>query len=151
MPAGRPRKPKHIKEQQGTLEKSREIDNPLDYTPFSRVPKCPESVPDDGRKYFTHCCRLMVGVGTLNAATLMDVEKAATWYALWIVSKRAVFGGESYYHTTENGYQTTKPHLTAMKDSYKNVIDFETRNGLNLTGSQKIEMKKPDSQEGDFK
>jgi hypothetical protein len=44
---------------------------------------------------------------------------------------------------TSTGYQAVTPAYIMLKDSHKNLCEFENRYGLNLLSSQRFEKKKP--------
>jgi hypothetical protein len=146
----RPRKANHIKEAQGTLQPCRIIKGHVDFDKLSRIPRIPATIPKHGQGYFIHCCEALKSVGLLSAAILPDIERAATWYHVYCIARNYI-KRSGYYQKTKTGYIAVSPHLNALEKSQKALVDFETRNGLNIVGSQKLEMPKgKDETDKDF-
>jgi len=137
MAGGRPRKPRHIKEAQGTLEKSREIETPATGEPLSILPAIPDGMTADEEKYFIYCCEELLNLGLLTSQFIVSIEMAAVWYGQFCEARERVRKGEAV-QTTKTGYTQTTGYWSQMKDSYKNLVEFESRYGLNLVSSQKI-------------
>lgn len=145
--AGRPAKTRQEKEAQGTLEKSREPSNPITYEPLSEVPDV--EVPMRGKDYFVHCCRAMIERGTLSAATINKVVRAAGWYDLWV---RALDGiaKDGYIQSTKTGYKAFSPDVTTMEKAEKFLTEFEREYGLTLASSQKLNLPEHKGEDDDF-
>jgi len=147
MAGGRPPKPKHVKEAQGTLEKSREIEHPVTFEPLSAVPKVPDVVPEEGREFFTHHCRLLFSVGLLTAGDISSISQASIWYAIFIRASRSLEeDGQS--QKSQTGYENPRPQFTAMVQAQKYLNEFQNKFGFNLASRQRISMpKKKDNSE----
>ena len=145
--AGRPTKPRHIKEAQGTLEKSREVDNPITRQALSKVPNIPDIIPDRGKEYFIYCCKALIEDGLLSAAIINKAVRAASWYADFVKASKAI-DEHGYIQTTKSGYDAISPHLTMKERAEKYLTEFEREYGLTLASSQKLSMptKKPDDE-----
>ncbi len=139
MGAGRPRKPVHIKKAQGTLEKSREIDNPVTFDSLSDVPEIPVIVPNEGRDYFVFCCELLLSIRLLTAAFIPDITRAAIWYG-YMVQAVNQMAEDKYYQETKTGYTAINSHLTTYEKAHKYLSDFENKYGFNLVSSQRLSM-----------
>ena len=139
MSGGRPRKPKHIKEAQGTLAKSREVDHPAMGEALSVLPSVPVGMGEHEEKYFLHCAGDLLSKGLLTAGFLPSLEMAASWYALFIIARNEVRSNGAV-QVTQSGYTQITGSFTTMDKTYKNLVDFENRYGFNLVSSQKISM-----------
>lgn len=139
---GRPRKPAHIKEQQGTFEPSRELARAITDERLTVVPDCPAEFTQNERDFFTYCCRVLIRVGVLTPQFILDIQTAATWYH---VAKEAAArlrepGGIVQRYTS--GATGVPAHLTAYEKATRALSDFNNHYGFNLTASQRIEMPK---------
>lgn len=139
MPAGRPRKPKHVKQAQGTLEKSREIEHYLTYTPLSSAPEPPRDLDENGRNYYRYICKLMISKRLLTPAFLFDVERASFW---WQEFKKAQLdiSQNGTYEVSKTGWRQISPTVSVVEKATKFLNEFDRNYGLNLVASQKIEM-----------
>ena len=137
MAGGRPRKPTHIKKAQGTLEKSREVSNPAIGELMSVLPAIPDGLSNDEEKYFIYCCEEMLKDGLLATKFVRTIERAAVWYGIWVITRRSI-QEHGFIQKTKSGYSAITAELTAMEKSHKYLVDFETRFGLDLVSSQKI-------------
>lgn len=141
MAAGRPRKPVHIKKAQGTLAKSREIDNPVTFEALNKIPDVPDLIPNEGKEYFTYCCELLFSIGMLSAAYIPDITRAAFYYAIFIRAGK-IIRDSGYSQVASSGYTSITAHLTALTKAQKELKEFESKYGFNLVSSQKISMPK---------
>lgn len=139
MAGGRPRKAVHIKEAQGTLARSREIDSPAIGEPLSILPAVPEGMTGDEEKYFLYCCEELLNLGILTSQFIVSIEMAAIWYREFCEARQFIRenGGTQ---KTQSGYTQISGYFTQMKESYKMLRDFENSYGLNLVSAQKINM-----------
>lgn len=136
---GRPRKPNHIKEAQGTLEKSRVNEHPLSFEPLSRVPEPPGDLNKDGRAFYVYICQILINAGLLTAGYLFDIERAAFWYSLFKDAQREI-ELEGYYQESETGWRQIKPSVQIIEKATKYLNEFDGKYGLNLVAGQKIEI-----------
>ena len=139
MAAGRPKKPNHIKEAQGTLEKSRINDRPIDYGCLSAIPTPPEILDNDGKGFYTYVCGLLLSKKLLSAAYLLDIERAATWHSIYKICQRKIYNGEIFV-VANSGWEAKGGAVQLLSDATKFLNDFDNRYGLNLVAGQKIEM-----------
>jgi len=142
-----PAKPKHIKEAQGTLKPSREVENPVTFQALSIIPDIPDVIPDAGKEYFIYCCKALIEIGVLSAAIINKAVRAASWYADFVKASKAI-DEHGYIQTTKSGYDAISPHLTMKERAEKYLTEFEREYGLTLASSQKLSMptKKPDDE-----
>ena len=141
--AGRPRKPDHVKKQQGTLQKCRINDRPLTYETISVPPEAPAELGEHGRNLFNYVCALLVSKRLLTAAYLVDIEMASQQYEIYKKCVRNM-NDNGMFHVTSNGYEVERPCMNRMDKAYKFVTEFNNRYGLNLISGQKIEMPAPE-------
>ena len=145
--AGRPPKPKHIKEAQGTLEKSREVDNPLTFAPLVAIPEAPTTLTKSGRDFFNLHCEILCNVGQLTAGDISSIIQASRWYAIFDEASKSVFedGGEQ---DTSTGYKAATPAFTRMVQAQKYLNEFQNKYGFNLASRQRISMptQKPENE-----
>ena len=123
---------------QGTLEKSREVDNPITFQALSEVPEPPDWISDDGREYFIYCCKALIETGSLSAAIMNKVVRAAKWHSMFVQAARNTEDG--YTQKTQSGYKSISPDLTALERAEKYLTEFEREYGLTLASSQKLSM-----------
>ena len=140
--AGRPGKPKHIKEAQGTLERSREVANPATGEPLPVLPAIPDGMTVEEEKFFIWVCEELIKTHLLTSQFIIEIEMAAMWYRSFCEAREKV-RKDSGVQTTKTGYTQTTGWWSQMKDAYKNLTEFGNRYGLNLVSSQKISL--PDS------
>ena len=134
-----PQKPKHIKEAQGTLRKSREIAAPAVGEALSVLPAVPDGMGVDEEKYFLYACGELLELGLLTSQFIVSIEMAAIWYAEFIEARKRCREGEGQY-VAQSGFSQISGWFTQMEKAYKQVVDFEGRYGLNLVSSQRISM-----------
>ena len=134
---GRPSKSNEIKKAQGTLRPCRVVDQPVTFKALSAVPAVPDSVPEFGREYFSHCCEALFTAGVLSAAIIPCIEIACAWYHIYVLAREAIKKG-GYMQKTKTGYSAISADFTALKEATGQLRKFEGENGLNLVSSQKI-------------
>lgn len=144
----RPRKPKHIKEIQGTLEKSREIKNPLTAEKLSSVPSPPKNFNPNENKFYNYTCQVLLSMGLLTPQFIMDVINAATWYHLATESAQHIRDGEITIEKPT--YTQISTWVKAFDLASKHLNEFNTHYGFNLTASQRIEMPTVEDDDNDF-
>lgn len=136
--AGRPRKTREVKESQGTLEKSREIDNYAKYEPVRKLPDITKDLNDDGVAWFRHYCQVMIDQGLMTTAFISDFENAAYFYQTTKIAQRKL-NEEGYIMICGNGYKQISPWWKTLLEATKALSDFSNKYGLNLASSQKIQ------------
>lgn len=141
---GRPRIPDHIKERQGTLEKSRVLDH-VEFSILDKVPELPE-LTGHKKEFFTYVCKVLLDQGLLTSAFIPDIEIAAGWYQILKDAEKAI-AEEGYFQQTSTGYKALSPDITVMEKATKIITNFNQTYGLNLAYSQKIE--KPQKKDKD--
>lgn len=134
-----PQKPKHIKEAQGTLKNYREIANPAMGESLSVLPAVPDGFTVEEEKFFIYVCNELLNLGLLASQFIVDVEMACIWYRAFCEARKVIREGGGV-QTTQSGYNQTTGYWSQMKDSYKNLVDFNNKYGLNLVAAQKISM-----------
>ena len=141
--AGRPRKPVHIKEAQGTLEKSRELDHPLTYSPLSKIPTPSTDLNEDGQKYYEYICKLLLSKHLLTPAFLFDIERSAFWYQQFKYAQREI-GKFGSVEESKSGWKQVGAYITLIEKATKFLNEFDNKYGLNLVAGQRIEMPETD-------
>ena len=141
---GRPSKSNKQKELQGTLKKCRAFE-PVKWDSLSAIPEPPKHLNEVGGWYFKTVCGLLIEKDALSAAFLFDIGRGALWYQTSINAAESV-GLDGGIQTTPNGYTAITASLTILEKASKQLTDFESRYGLNLTASQKIVM--PEKKKG---
>jgi len=149
--AGRPSKPRHIKEQQGTLRKCREVDNHLQLTPLSRLPETPTMIRgnDDAIEYFEFVCAALLGKGLLMADFVPDITRAAFWWSRFKEAVREI-ENKGVTQKAKTGWEQVSAWFTITEKAQKYLKEFEDRYGLNLVASQKISAPIKEKGEDDF-
>lgn len=146
MKAGRPQKAKHIKEAQGTLRPSREVDNPLTFEPLTVIPEPQYKINGEAKKYYEYVCNLLISNNVLTAAHIPDLTLAAYWWGI-MTEARDNIESDGYTQMTQSGYTQITSHITVFEKATKMLQSFSDKYGLNLTASQKIKM--PESKRED--
>ena len=147
--AGRPRKPNHVKEAQGTLQKCRVNDHPLTFEPLSAVPMPVRELDAEGLRFFRIVCELMISKRLLTPAFLLDITQAAKNYSYLIKIEKAL-DEDDLFQVSESGWKQTHTGMKAYSDLQKSLNEFYNRYGLNLTASQKIEMPESNEKEPEY-
>lgn len=135
---GRPRKTREVKELQGTLEKSREIENYAKYEPVRKLPEITKDLNADGKAWFRHYCQVMIDQGLMTTAFISDFENAAYLYQTIKIAQRSL-NKEGYIMKMANNYRQISPWWKTLIEATKMLGDFSNRYGLNLAASQKIQ------------
>ena len=136
---GRPIKPKHTKEQQGTLRPIREIKNPLTSKTLSSVPLCPEYFNDNEREFYNYTCSVLLSLNLLTPQFILDIRYTATWYHVAKESAAKIREGK-IINQFATGHSVPHAYLTAFEKATKFLNEFNNHYGFNLTSSQRIEM-----------
>ena len=139
MGAGRPRKTNELKAAQGTLEKSRVNERPLNYAPLTAVPSIPEDLDDEGAKYYGYVCTLLLSKRLLTPAYLFDIERAAFWYSQFKIAQRDIKNNTAV-ERSKGGWKQVGAYLSVAEKATKYLNEFDNKYGLNLVSGQKIEM-----------
>jgi hypothetical protein len=142
---GRPKKPRHIKEGQGTLTKSREIENYLVSEKLDILPAIPEGMKPEEEKFFIWACEEMLKTGTLSSQFLRSLERACFYWWIW-VSCREIIRRDGATQKSNSGWNQKSGDFTVMNEAHKYLVEFDNEYGLNLVSSQKIRM--PDVKKG---
>ncbi|MBA7535739.1 hypothetical protein ES705_27997 [subsurface metagenome] len=135
------RKPRHIKEAQGTLRKSRETGGGMIWDRLESIPD-PEYCEGMEATYYYQVTSALLEAGVLAKAFLPGIERAAFWYGLF-TDARDHIRKHSYTQQTKSGYSQITAYVTVMQTAYKFVCDFESRFGLNLADSIKLDIQRP--------
>ena len=144
-----PAKPRHIKEAQGTLKKSREVANPASGEALSVLPAIPDGMTVDEERYFIYVCEQLLDLGLLTSQFVVDIEMAAMWYRQFVEARKKIREGEGIY-VAKSGYSQVSGWHTQMEKAYKNLTDFHGKYGLDLVSSQKISMPPRNKEDTDF-
>ena len=148
MNEGRPRIPNHIKKLQGTFREDRAVMNPVTYGAIESVPTAPADLNEDGAKYYNYVCSLLVSQSLLNAGFLQDIERAAFWYSQFKEAQREM--KESGYSVVgKTGWKQVSPAVAVAEKASKFLENFESRYGMSLVASQKIDIPKDEHDEFD--
>lgn len=141
MSAGRPRKPKHIKEAQGTLTKSRETGAEMIWDCLKEIPD-PEDCKGAEAVYYYRVTSALMESGALARPFLPGIERAAYWFGLFTEARDHI-RKHGFTQQTKSGYSQVTAYFTVMQTAHKFVCDFESRFGLNLADSIKLNISKP--------
>lgn len=139
MATGRPRKPRHIKEQQGTIALSREVSNPLMADRLSEIPSCPSKFNENEKRFYNYTCQILLELKLLTPQFIMDVINASTWYHVATEAAAKIRSGD-IIKEFDTGHTTSHAWLKAFESATKALNEFNNHYGFNLTASQKIEM-----------
>jgi phage terminase small subunit len=145
--AGRPRKPKHQKEAQGTLRKGRELEACLEYKPVKAIPPIPDILNEDGRMLFTARCREMIDQGLLTSVYIADVIIAACFWQLIMDAQRHINKDGTTVQVNKRYFQTNC-YVKQLVDASKGYREIASRYGWDLVSSQRIQI--PDSSFDEF-
>lgn len=145
--AGRPTKPDHVKDAQGTLRPCRVNEHPLSYDALSRSPEPPKDLNEDGSRFYKYICDLMISKRLLTPAFLFDIERAAFWYEQFKVAQRDVNENGMFEVSEKSGWRQISPLVSVAEKATKFLNEFDGKYGLNLVSGQKIEI--PENDEGE--
>ena len=143
------KKPRHIKEQQGTLVKSREVSTPLMSDRLSAVPVHPKRFNKNERYFYNYTCKILLDLKLLTPQFIIDVILASTWYH--VATESAAKIREGYIiKEFDTGHTTAHAWLKAFESATKLLNEFNNHYGFNLVASQKIEMPTIEDDDNDF-
>ena len=149
MATGRPRKPRHIKEKQGTLAVSREVSTPLMSERLIAIPTYPKYFNKNERYFYNYTCKILLDLKLLTPQFIIDVILASTWYHVATESADMIRSG-NIIKEFDTGHTTSNAWLKAFDTSSAALDKFNNHYGFNLTASQKIEMPSIEDDDNDF-
>ena len=132
---GRPRKTTEVKMAQGTYRKSRDTKADVKGELINKVPDI-KFEDKNSQMYFNDVCQIFIENGWLLEDFVNDIIRAADWFGIYMESR-----GKPLTMKTHTGYEAITPAYIMLKDSHKNLVDFENRYGLNLLSSQRFDKK----------
>lgn len=129
-------KTKFQKQLAGTLRPDRDR-TPLTCEPLNEVPQPFAPLSDTGKRYFQAVCEVLLSNGTLTAADLPAITRAAEIYEFYVDAKKAVreLGA---WTTTQSGYTSKSAPWQVMTDAEKALASFERSFGLTLAARAKL-------------
>ncbi len=136
---GNPKKPKHIKIAQGTLENSREIASPATGVSLSTLPAVPGGMGKDEEEFFIWACSQLLDLGLLTSQFIISIEIASMWWAEFCKAREKCRGADGMY-TSQSGYTQISGWYSNMEKSSKLLNEFLGKYGLDLVSSQRISM-----------
>jgi phage terminase small subunit len=87
--------------------------------------------------YFAEAAELLIMAGTLTAADVPGMTRAASWFGIW---KRCLAEIEvtGIWQTTKSGYTAKSAPFQAGMDAEKSLTSWEKSVGLNISGRAKL-------------
>jgi len=133
---GRSRKPTATKKQQGTLQKSRTLDNELNPVVISNV-EAPEFLQEDQRKMFQFFVDKFSKEGLMTEMDDVAVVALAIDYSIYIDAIKKV-NSMGLVSKGKNGSPLTNPYLKIANDAIKNVLKICVEFGMTPAARTKV-------------
>lgn len=146
--AGRPRKPTKVKELQGTLEKSRVLENEMQTKVITKVPDLEDYYPEETHSLWKMLCSEMINIGMLQIG---DLE------ALKAFTAACYMQGHAFQMMQEQGavldlvnskgeeYKKTNPWVSVWKESVGLIKSLGNEFGFTPASRSKLEMPKEET------
>lgn len=139
MPAGRPRKPTHLKIVAGTYQKTRE--NPNEPEAAGGWPAAPDWLSKRAAEIFEETCSMMSGMGTLS----VEWANVIADYASSVEEVEITTGviedvGRTYTTTTMSGdtMYRPRPEVAMRSDAMKRAQALRSELGLGPASKSKV-------------
>ncbi|MBT0810489.1 phage terminase small subunit P27 family [Litoribacter ruber] len=140
--AGRPKLAKEIKEARGTLEKSRELKNPMQPEKVKKEEmKVPAFLNQYGKVFYRFYFNKLTELGVLTVTDLDTLGLMSAEYGRYL---------ECQYHIQKNGmvitgtnkngstYEMVSPYISIANNCYKNYYNMMSRFGVSPSDRQKL-------------
>jgi len=129
-------KSKERKTRQGTFRQDR---NKKLHTlqPLTFIPKPLMDLNKYEHEYYNLCCEILLSNGTLTAADILGISRAAKTYGIYQKALEELANHGSY-QTTKSGYTTKSGPFVVVADCEKLLTTFERSQGLNLISRSKL-------------
>jgi len=142
MPAGRPPKPKAIKELQGTHRKSRDIHNGMEVAPVSSVPMPPEELPVEVHPVWY---RVASQLQALKVLSTLDIDMLKAYcYQLYVMDLAQEKLKEGYTIMMENKgggkYPVKSPWVSIYNEALAHAKNLAIQFGLTPSARTKISL-----------
>jgi P27 family predicted phage terminase small subunit len=140
MPAGRPPKPKAIKELQGTHRKSRDLPNEMGVAPLLTVPLAPDTLPESAHKYWYKAATELLNLKVLSVLDL-DMLHAYCYqlYVLDLATEELKAGYTIIMQNKGGGvYPVKSPWVSIYNDALGHAKNLALQFGLTPSSRTKI-------------
>lgn len=145
----KPRLPKEIKEKRGTLEKSRELANPMSPVKTKVGPiTIPAYLNKYGKSFYKFYHKTLTDVGVLTVTDLEALGMMSSEYGRYIEAQYILKSeGMVTIGTNKNGseYSMVSPYISIANNAYKNFYNMMGRFGVSPADRQKISSYVPSS------
>jgi hypothetical protein len=132
---GRPRKTNEEKKMIGTYRKDRDVKIEVKGNLTDKIPDV-EFDDEYSQQFFNDVCGIFIENGWMLDDFINDIIRASDWFGIYMEAR-----GKPLTMKTHSGYEAVTPAYIMLKDSHKNLVDFENRYGLNLLSSQRFQKK----------
>lgn len=141
MSAGRPRKTREQKALQGTLEKSRELDNAMQPQRLEGVPVPPEDLDSLGRYTWLATATQLHDLGVLSGLDLAMLKEYCYQISVMEQAKKEIReGGLTVIMHNKGGgmYPVKSPYIAIYNDALTHASRLAQQYGLTPSSRQKI-------------
>ena len=145
--AGRPRKPQHVKDAQGTARKCRDTGSEI--VPVTDINTGPLTLTEQQQYLFSVIVEEGKKNGILMTQFSGDFARAAQWWDRYIEADLYMREHGMWQVSEKGGWAAKHPAYGVAVDSHKLLVEFENRYGLSLPGYEKLGIK-PQKKNDDF-
>ena len=127
MPAGRPRKPRKVKERQGTLRASRDVEPEAQIAPG--IPECPETLSAGAKQEWRRVCSDLRDAGLLSKVDRCALAIYADNWSRWMEALEVLKVSPLVVETL-NGSLIQNPHLGILNRAQDKCGKFLAKFGM---------------------
>jgi P27 family predicted phage terminase small subunit len=143
--AGRPKKPRKLKQLQGTLNQTRDKQDSggLALPELSVLPTPPDYLSDLAKEYFMNVCKTLMEYGLLTGADLFLVVQLAQNLSINQEAYQNIKDGQAV-QLSPNKYQTVTGWYSVFDKTSKKIMELSNQFGLNPSARAKFNIQQPE-------